>query len=122
MIAHMCAFVKNKGTISFGGFITSTTHAIGLDVDLATLEPFMSRTLDLNLMRHMKLCKVRREGGYHLMVRNHEIRNIILPWPTRTDVCQRANWTFYFQAPPYTSPMPMYIPQNVNDEDDGIDD
>lgn len=39
------------------------------------------------------------------MVRDQEIMSIILPWPARTDVRQKAKWTFDLQAPPYTRPM-----------------
>lgn len=48
------------------------------------------------------------------MIRNHEIKSIILPWPARTNVRQRPNWIYDLQDPPYTSPMSMDIPQNVN--------
>lgn len=113
----MSAALKKKGTISFGGFITSLARAIRLDTKLATIEPIPPRTLDLNLMRHMRRCKVRKEGGYHLMVRNHEIKSIVLPWPTHTDVRERENWIYDLQASPYTGPMPMDIPQNVNVDD-----
>lgn len=110
----MSVILKKKGTISIGGLITFLTHAIKLDIKLAKLEPLPPRTLDLNLMRHMRFCKVKREGGYHLMIRNHEIKSIILPWPARTNVRQRPNWIYDLQDPPYTSPMSMDIPQNVN--------
>lgn len=48
------------------------------------------------------------------MVRNHEIKCIVLPWPARTDVRERENWIYDLQAQPYTGLMPMDIPQNVN--------
>lgn len=48
------------------------------------------------------------------MVRNHEIKSIVFPWPSRTEVRERANWIYGLQTPSYTGPMPMDIPQNVN--------
>lgn len=56
------------------------------------------------------------------MVRNHEIRSIVLPWPAPIDARQRANWTFDLQAPPYINLMSINMPQNINIEYDVTDD
>lgn len=48
------------------------------------------------------------------MVRNHEIKSIILPWPALIDVRERENWIYDLQAPSYIGTMPMDLPQNVN--------
>lgn len=60
LIAHMSTILKKKEIISFGGLITSLARAIGLNTDLAKLEPLPLCTLDLNIMRNMRLYKVRR--------------------------------------------------------------
>lgn len=47
MIAHMGVVEKKGDTVSFGGLITSITHALGLDTELATLEPIPPCTVNL---------------------------------------------------------------------------
>lgn len=102
----MCVVVKKKG-----GLITSFAHAMGLDVELATLESLPPHTVDLNLLRHVRLCKVRREGGYNLMVQNVAIKSIIFSWPDHSNDRHKRICIYNLNAPPYTG----LIPQNVTD-------
>lgn len=68
MISHMCAVRKKGGTIYFGGLITSIARSLHLDIELATLEPLPHRIINLKLLKDIRLCKVRKEGDFNLMV------------------------------------------------------
>ena len=84
-------YCEKKGAISFGGFITSIAQGLELDTELDTLEPLSYNMINLKILRDMRLCKVRKEGGYHLMVHNVAIPSVVLPCSRRTDVRLERN-------------------------------
>lgn len=109
MIAHMCAVIKKKGIISFGGMITTIAWALELDTELATLEPLPHRIINLKFLRDMRLCKVSKEGAYHLMVHYMDIPSVVLPCSRCTDVHLERNWTFDLQVAPFVGPLPPNV-------------
>ena len=125
MLAHMSAILKKGGTISFGGLITSIARALNLHAELATLEPLPHRTINLKFLKDMKLCKVRREGSFYLMIHGAVVPSVFLPYSQRTDVRHARNWTYDLDAPPFTGPLPPNVPmdegQGTNDEYDRRD-
>ena len=86
MIAHMIVVLRHTGTIAFGGLVTSIARALHLDAEIATLAPMLPRTINLKFLKDMKLCKVRRAGGFELMVRGVAIPSVVMPCTRRTDV------------------------------------
>lgn len=90
MLAHMKAIhITKKGTISFGGVIISIVGTLGLEAELATLDPLSIPSLDINACRHMQLIKNRRDETYSLIIGNREVSSIILPFPNHIDVKNR---------------------------------
>lgn len=73
-----------KGSISSGGVITSIVRALGLKRELATLDPLLIPSLDIDVFRHMRLIKNMRDVRYSLMIGNKEVPSIILPCPNCT--------------------------------------
>lgn len=74
MLTHIQAFcTAKKGLISFGAVITSIARAIGLDKELATLDPLPILSLDIDAFLHMRLIKNMRDGRYSLMIGNKEV-------------------------------------------------
>lgn len=59
--------------------ITSIARAIGLDAELATLDPLLIPSLDILAFLHMRLIKNRRDGKYSLMISNKDVTSVILP-------------------------------------------
>lgn len=115
MFAHMQAVhTTKKGLISFGGVITSIVHAIGLERELATLDPLFIHSLDIDACLHMRLIKNRWGRRYSLMIGNMKVPSVVLPCPNRTDVQNRANWIYNPNAGIEARPVPMDIAENVN--------
>lgn len=92
MLAHTQAVhTAKKGPISFWGLITTIARAIGLEREIATLDPLLIPSIDVDAYRHMQLIKNMRDVRYSLMIGNKEVPSIILPYPNRADVQMRAN-------------------------------
>ena len=91
VLAHVSAILKKGGTISFGGSITSIARVLNLHAELATLESLLHRTINLKCLKDMKLCKVRREGGFHLMIHGAAVPSVVLPCSQRTNVRHARN-------------------------------
>lgn len=69
MLAHMKAVgTAKKRLISFGGVITSITRALGLKAELATLDPLLVPSIDIDACLHIWLIKNRRDERYSLMI------------------------------------------------------
>lgn len=122
MLAHMTLFTNKTGPIVFGGLVTSIARALGLNDEIATLEPLPPRTINLKFLKEMKLCRARREGGYELMVHGVAIPSVALPCSRRTDVRDERNWTYDLNAPRVLGPLPPNIPDGeAHDTDDEYD-
>lgn len=112
MISHMQSIVTaRRGTIVFGGLITSIARALGLEEKFSSLTPLSSRTIDIDMTGSMKLVKRRQDGKFHLMVANNVFPDFILPNPNRTNVRNPDN--YYYIHDPVPNPIPAHIPDNV---------
>lgn len=125
MLAHMQAVhTAKKGHITFGGLITSIAPALDLHAELATLDPLPMLSLYIDICRHMRLIKNKSDERFSLMISNMVVHTIILPFPNRTDVWVRANWTYTLNAGAKAGPVPTNIHENVvadGDTDDEFD-
>ena len=121
MIAHMSFILKKGGLISFGGLVTSIARALGLDTELATLEPLPPCIINLNFLKAMRLCKVGKEGGFHLMINGTALPSVI-PCTPYTNVRFKHNWTYDLSALAFTGPLPPNFPlEEGNNTDDEYD-
>lgn len=121
MISHMQAIVTTKrGTIIFGGLITSIARVLGLEEKFSSLTPLMSRTIDIDMTRSMKLVKRWQDGKFNLMVANNVFPDFILPNPNRTDVRNQDNYCYIYDPVPI--PIPGHIHGNVAAGGDIVDD
>ena len=110
MLAHMTIVLNKTGTIAFGSLIKSIARALNLDNEISTLTPPPPCIINFKFLKDMKLCKVRREGGFDLMVHGITIPSVVFSCIRRTDVREERNWTYDLNAPPLTGPMPPNIP------------
>ena len=110
MLAHMTVVLKKTGTIAFGSLITSIARALNLDTEIATLTPLPPCIINLKFLKDIKLSKVKREGGFDLMVHGLAIPSYVLAYTRPTDVREERNWTYDLNAPPLTGPMPPNVP------------
>jgi hypothetical protein len=68
MLSHMRSLVSAKrGSITFGGLITTIARAIGLGPRLANLEPIPGRFIDFDLVKSMNLVREQRDGKFNLI-------------------------------------------------------
>lgn len=111
MLAHL-KLLCVRGTTHFciGGLVTSIARALGLDSELATLQPLPTPSLDIDSCRAQHLIKAKKDNIYSLMVGNLKIRSIILPCHTCTNVRNRNNWLYDLTAPELSHPAPNDIP------------
>ena len=110
MLSHMTVVLKKTGTIAFGGLITSIARSLNLDTEITTLTPLPPHIINLKFLKDMKLCQVRREGGFDLMVHGIAIPSVVLRCTRRTDVQEERKWTYDLHAPPFTCPVNPNVP------------
>lgn len=113
---HSAAFMLAKmqkiatattGAIAIGGLITSLAIAMGLENEVATLDPIPATTpLDQNSCLAQKLIKYKGQSEYFLMIKSQEIPSIVLPNPDRINVQDERNWLFPMDAPADTTALP----------------
>ena len=114
--------LNKAGPIIFGGLITSIAWVLNLNNEIATLDPLPPRIINLKFLRDMKLCRLRREGGYMLMVHGVAIPSVVLPCTRRTYIRDERNWTYALDAQPVLGPLPPNIPDEAgHDTDDEYD-
>jgi hypothetical protein len=94
MFNHMRSIVAKRGTITFGGLITTIAKAIGLGNHLENLTPLPMRYIDLDMVKYMKLVKELEDGKFYLMINNNVFRPFVFPDLNRTDVRNHSN--FYY--------------------------
>lgn len=71
MLAYMQAVhTAKKGPIYFGGMITSIDRTLGLERELATLDPLLILSIDIDACCRMWLTKNKRDERYSLMIGN----------------------------------------------------
>lgn len=109
----MQAVCTAKGYISSGGLIISIAHALGLHGELATIDPLLVLSLDIDVCHHMQLIKNMRDERHPLMIGNREMPSIILPCPKCTDVRVRANGIYNLNVGADDGLVPMDILENV---------
>lgn len=114
-LAHL-QLICARGATPFciGGLVTSIARALSLDGEIGTIQSLPKPCLDIDACRAQRLIKVRRDVIYSLMVGNREIRSIILPSHTCTDVRNRNNWLSDLTAPEPGHPAPNDIPVQDN--------
>lgn len=121
MISHMHAIViAKRGAIIFGGLITSIARVLGLEEKFSSLIPLLSRTIDIDMTRSLKLVKRRQDGKFKLMIANNVFPNFILPNPNRTNVCNPDNYCYLYD--PVPDPVAAHIPENVATGRDIVED
>lgn len=119
IFAHMQdVCIGKRGPICIGGLITSIARVLVLEAKLATMNPLPTPSLDILAWRSMRLIKARLDEKYSLMANNQEVKSIILPCPTCTNVQNRANWLYDLSSPAPGHIEPMDIPKNINEGDE----
>lgn len=81
----------SKGSIAYGGMITSIDRVLGLDTELSTLEYLPPYSFDIQACRSMRFVRARPGRKFLFMVHNMSIDNIVLPCPQHTDMHREAN-------------------------------
>lgn len=114
--AHYAEFIFAKmqeivmvstSLIAIKGLITSLAITMGLENEVATLEPIrVSWPLDIDSCLAQKLIKVKGQNEYFLMIRNQEARSVVFPNMDHINVLDEENWLFYLDAPEVTDGLP----------------
>ncbi|KAK2448120.1 hypothetical protein QL285_007417 [Trifolium repens] len=100
-----------RGTIVFGGLVTTIAKALGLGPRLVNLAHIPPRLIDEDMVRSMNLVRLRSDGRYDLMIKNRVFDGIILPNPRRTNVRNEHNFCYIYD--PVTNRAPTHISQDT---------
>ncbi|CAJ2637544.1 unnamed protein product [Trifolium pratense] len=110
MFNHMRSIVTSqRGTITFGGLITTIAKAIGLEHQLRNLPSLPISSIDFDMVKSMKLVKEAKDGHLYLMINNSVFREFVFPNPERTDVRGFNNFLYF----PPEDETPMNNSDNV---------
>ncbi|XP_058733047.1 uncharacterized protein LOC131604633 [Vicia villosa] len=114
-MSHIQALVSREGNTPFcvGWLVTGIVRALNLNERLENLPSLPPLFMDINNCRAGRLIKVRQDGRYNLMVRNREVRSVILPNSEITRIDRRDNWIYDLDAPALSE----NLKDNQNDED-----
>lgn len=100
---------SSKGIIHVGGTVSHIASAIGLDRKLVHLTSFCGYTLmdatfylDCGLMRRDSF----NPNQYKLLINHKTIHYFTLPDPTKTNVHDKANWTYALEGQDETPNVP----------------
>lgn len=110
---------SSEGLIHMGGIVTHIAFSLGLDRKLVHLNYYCGYTLmDVTFCLDRGLMRINSfNPNQHKLLINHETVNYFtLPYPTKTNVHDIANWTYALEGQdetldvPRSPPIPEYHP------------